>query len=119
MKKIIILGLAALAFGSLKAQFALDDSAFINRPVKVSMAVPVTSLDKIEFRKHLDSFVLSGIKCFYQRLDSSGSLLNETIINEFIPQEKRIGTVRYIFEDKESGIIHKIIIEGDDSMLKD
>jgi len=122
MKKIIISALAVLAFGSSKAQFASNDSAFkefINSPVKNSMAVPVTILNKEEFRKHLDSFVLSGIQCFYQRLDSSGNLMGQTIINEALPQEKRIGTVRYIFEDKQSGIIHKIVIEGDDSILKD
>jgi len=122
MKKIIILALGVLAFGSVKAQSAFNDSAFISRPSKLSIVPIITPLEsKEEFNKYLDSFRKDSIQFIYQVLDKSDKhegLVFEDFNKGSDSQERRLGTARYIFEDK-YGFIHKIIIEGDDSIMKD
>jgi hypothetical protein len=118
MKKIIILGLAALAFGSVKAQFASNDSFFIKQPVKNEMSVPVIYLNKEDFNSHLDSFRREGIRFSYIKLDTAGNLIGEVIVNVDFPEQDMIGSIRYIFEDKQFGIVKMIIIKGDESILE-
>jgi hypothetical protein len=45
-------------------------------------------------------------------------LIGEVIVNVDFPEQDMIGSIRYIFEDNQFGIVKMIIIKGDESILE-
>lgn len=123
MKKLIILASALLISGVSKAQFADDsgkDGFFSSETSSSTLGVPVTSLNKVEFKKHLDSFRKEGIQFKYRSLDSAGNLIQEVLVNaNLIPSRHLItGNAEFVYRDEEKGETQSILIEGDNRILR-